>query len=236
MLEIAGILAFWAVQLYLIVGIARTAQGGWHLAGLAAAVLMGFLLADFLSGFAHWAGDTLGSEQLPILGKHFVKPFRMHHVDPKDITRHDFIETNGNNCLVTLPVLVLLAVLLPARASLFFYFCVVVVSAAVFVFMTNQFHKWAHADEVPAGVRVLQRWGLILSPEHHDIHHRAPHDTYYCITVGWLNPLLAKVRFFRAMEAIVGAVRPTFLHLEERRQFQAAARRTPTPASPDPAV
>ena len=50
----------------------------------------------------HWAGDTLGDETTPFLGKNFVMPFRQHHVDPKDIARHDFIETNGNNCIVVL--------------------------------------------------------------------------------------------------------------------------------------
>jgi hypothetical protein len=26
--------------------------------------------------------------------------------------------------------------------------------------------------------------GIILSKEHHDIHHESPYDTYYCITAG----------------------------------------------------
>ena len=57
-------------------------------------------MSDFLSGFVHWAGDTVGDESTPIFGPNFVRPFRYHHVDPEDITRHDFIETNGNNCIV----------------------------------------------------------------------------------------------------------------------------------------
>jgi len=71
-----------------------------------AVVTAGYFLTDFISGFFHWAGDSLGSETMPILGAHFVKPFRFHHVDQKDITRHDFIETNGNNCIISiLPLL-----------------------------------------------------------------------------------------------------------------------------------
>ena len=75
--------------------------------GIAIAALVGYLVSDFLSGFVHWAGDTIGDETTPVFGPNFVQPFRYHHVDPEDITRHDFIETNGNNCIVGAPVLML---------------------------------------------------------------------------------------------------------------------------------
>jgi len=222
MLEIAGIAVFLGGCVYLGIRIGRVL---WDPRGAVAAVLCvlgGYLLSDLLSGVVHWSGDTIGTEQTPVLGKHFVLPFRRHHIDPKDITRHDFIETNGNNSIVSVPVLAGVALLMPATRGWLFYSCVVVTFAAFFVFCTNQFHKWAHADHAPRLARVAQRWGLILSPEHHQIHHAAPHDTYYCITVGWLNPLLHKLKVFRALEWAIGLVMPSALHIAERQRPPAA--------------
>ena len=172
------------------------------------AAVSGYLVADFLSGVVHWAGDTIGDQNTPIFGPNFVTPFRYHHVDPKDITRHDFVETNGNNCIVVAPILGLLLVLTPKATGWFFYGCVMMVFTSLFVFCTNQFHRWAHEDHPARWVRALQRAGLILSPEHHATHHASPQDKSYCITVGWMNPLLDKLSFFRVCESLIKRVAP----------------------------
>jgi ubiquitin-conjugating enzyme E2 variant len=172
--------------------------GSWVV--VAAAAFVGYLAADFLSGIVHWAGDRWGTEETFMLGPTIVKPFRDHHVDEKAITRHGFVETNGNNCMGTTVILVF-SLLLP-EDGLFGLFCrTVAVSLCFGLFATNQFHKWSHLDDPPLPIRLLQRLRLILPIDHHAIHHRAPYDCYYCITTGWLNPLLKRIRFFEFLEA-----------------------------------
>ncbi|GDX78393.1 hypothetical protein LBMAG42_02040 [Deltaproteobacteria bacterium] len=172
----------------------------------AAAICLGYLASDLGSGTVHWFFDTWLSARTPVLGSMFVRPFREHHVDPKAITRHDFVETNGSNCLATAPVL-LGALLLDPSSSIAAQFGVVfLVALALGVFATNQLHKWAHADEVPPGVRWLQCMGLVLRPEHHSVHHRAPFARHYCITTGWMNPLLDGLGYFRSLERAISAL------------------------------
>ena len=162
------------------------------------AVFLAYLAADFLSGFVHFLGDSFGDENTPLVGKEFIFPFREHHTDQKAITRHDFFETNGHNCLVSIPVLLAEYLLFPSQSISWFAFSVALFSFSLvfFVFCTNQFHKWAHEDLPNATARFLQWTGLILRPAHHKKHHTSPYETYFCITTGWLNACLEKIHFF----------------------------------------
>jgi hypothetical protein len=221
--EILSIVLVFAMLAAMALRVGRSIQstGDWVCLGFT--TLTGYLTADLLSGVVHWAGDTLGNQATPFLGKNFVTPFRQHHVDPKDISRHDFIETNGNNCIVVIPPLGIAYLVLPSETGFGFFAATLMGFLALFIVATNQFHKWAHSDTPPRFAMVLQRWGVILSPDHHNIHHAQPHDRHYCITVGWMNPLLNRIQFFRASEALIAAFRPDWLHLEERRLLAARA-------------
>lgn len=170
------------------------------------AIPVGMLFADFFSGIVHWGCDTWGTVKTPIFSA-FIRSFREHHVDPMAITRHDFVEANGDNCLVCVPALLLLAVVradLSSSSELFIF--VSLLTTAFFVSITNQIHKWSHTMSPPAYVRFLQESNIILSRKVHNIHHQNPYDRYYCITTGWLNPLLGAINFWGAMEAAIQAL------------------------------
>lgn len=72
----------------------------------------------------------------------FLRPFREHHIDPTSITRHDFIETNGDNFMVALPILAAVAFNFLTKSpteiqdhypiSAYLFLC------SIFVAMTNQ--------------------------------------------------------------------------------------------------
>lgn len=205
-LEIASILAFGLLSGYIAWRIGRGAIGSdWAI--IAAATFAGYVGADLGSGLVHWGFDTWGSIYTPVLGKAFIRPFREHHFDEKAITRHDFIETNGNNCLVALPVLALALIPTPGHgAPIGTFLSTFLLFVCVGTMATNQIHKWSHQDNPSPFIATLQRWHVILPPEHHSIHHKPPHETHYCITTGWLNPVLRSIGFFTTAERVITAV------------------------------
>src|SRR2546423_6224613 len=169
-----------------------------------AAFMVGFVAGDFVSGFVHWTADTWGTADWPFIGKALIRPFREHHVDQKEITRHGFIETNGNNCFVSIGP-ALMGALVPLDEALNVFAATAIFSVTLWVLFTNQFHKWSHLDVRPRWVDLLQRLNLALPPDHHAVHHSAPFAKYYCITVGWLNEPLHRLRFFQTLERIITA-------------------------------
>jgi len=185
----------------------RLVQGGaalgWGWVVLTAAI--GYVASDLTSGLVHWGFDTWGARDTPVLGANFIVPFRLHHDDPKDITRHGFVATNGHNCFVSLFVMVP-AMLLPGAWTVTPAVQAFILFLCLGVFATNQFHKWAHEDEPSAFVKTLQRLHLVLGVEHHEVHHTFPYHRHYCITTGWLNGLLDGIRFFRGLEWLITRV------------------------------
>lgn len=169
-------------------------------------ILAAILLADLVSGIAHWGLDTWGSTATPVFG-FLIRSFREHHVDQTAMTKHDFVETNGDNAMATIPMLGFIA-LLPITnsgiTSVSFHFFVITFS--LFIAFTNQFHKWSHEAKPSPIAKFCMKYHITLNPKNHRVHHMGDHDHSYCITVGWLNPFLDAINFWRRFEQLVTAV------------------------------
>ncbi|HEX3087487.1 MAG TPA: fatty acid desaturase CarF family protein [Ilumatobacteraceae bacterium] len=158
-------------------------------------LLAAYALADLLSGIVHFLLDNFGSPATPVIGQKFVKPFRDHHVDPMEMTRGDFIAVNADNVFACLPVLIPVFFFLDVGEHP--YIGVFLVGLVAGVIMTNQLHKWAHMPTVPRLVAAAQRKGVVLSKEHHAVHHSGHYDRNYCITWGYLDVMLNRFVLLR---------------------------------------
>ena len=202
-LEGGSLLAFAIYAGWLAGRLFEAASGALDLLALLASGVVGWLLADLLSGLVHWAGDTLGSERTPVLGPSFIAPFREHHDDPQAMVAHGTVELVGSTALLALPSLVPVTHLVafegqgPLRLAL----GGVLLATLLGVVVTNLVHRWAHMDRPPAVAALLQRTGLILTPARHERHHTAPFDGWFCISSGLLDGLLMRIGLWERLNA-----------------------------------
>jgi ubiquitin-conjugating enzyme E2 variant len=165
---------------------------------LAFGTAAGIVVADLLSGLAHWACDTFLEEDTPLVGPMLIAPFREHHRDPQAIVRHGFLERNGNNCLAVSAIAV--AALVTGVSGPFVGGTAF--GACTALALTNQIHCWAHAPHAPRLVAWMQRRRIVLSPRTHAVHHRGDRRRAYSITTGWTNALLDRSGVLRLAERL----------------------------------
>jgi ubiquitin-conjugating enzyme E2 variant len=187
LLELASIALF---MLLVAVGLWRSipASRPYLLPLWSVAAPIGWLGADLVSGLVHWVCDSFGSARTPLIGNAFIRPFRRHHVDPEEMTRHDFVETHGASCFAALPVLAITSAMpLDAWPQIFAH--AVLLCLTLGGLLSNQCHKWAHMEQgaTPRLVELAQRCWLVLPREQHRLHHTPPFDTHFCMASGWLN-------------------------------------------------
>jgi ubiquitin-conjugating enzyme E2 variant len=200
-LNVAGLTAFSVLALW--IGV-HTFDRTHDWLFVSMALVAAWVFTDFACGLLHWAGDTWGRPDMPLIGRFLVRSFREHHVDPRAITRHGAVQALGEQSIIATPLIGLLALYDPADEDKFeaallagMYFVMLSAIAA------NVFHRWAHMRKPPLVARLLQRAGIIISFRHHARHHKPPYTTRYCVAIGWLNPLLDRIRFWRGLEWLV---------------------------------
>lgn len=199
-LVLVGLLAALGLRLVGLVG--TPAALLLALAGLG----LGILLTDFISGLVHWLCDTYGDEQTRLLGPLLIAPFREHHRYPQRMVERSFVEVNLSNSVGAIAVIALAWVLEGVRPGpptpLGQGFLLGLAGA---IYLTNTFHQWAHHPRPPRLARLLQSLHLAIDPRRHARHHAHGYGAF-CITTGWLNPLLDRCEVFPRSERALGSL------------------------------
>ena len=163
--------------------------------------VLGYALADLMTGTVHWFCDSFFSEKTPFVGPLIIASFREHHTHPQLFTQDKFIEQDTTSFFVLLVPLILAVDPRSLTISDYLWHCTLI-GLSIGTFGTNLFHKWAHQKNPPQFAKKLQKLGLILTPELHKKHHRSYSESY-CVTSGWLNPLLDYINFFPKLESFI---------------------------------
>jgi plasmanylethanolamine desaturase len=178
---------------------AVTTGAEWFL--VAGAALLGVIIADFGSGLLHWAADTWGHADLPIVGRMFIRSFREHHIVQSKICEHGWVQANGEATLLSNFLWGGMLFFAPAAGQGVFLAMWTTFGATILLLvLTNEFHKWAHIKHPAKPIQLLQRVGLLQSYKRHAYHHATPFTKSYCITTGWLNTPLDAIGFWRFAE------------------------------------
>jgi hypothetical protein len=169
---------------------------------IVAGILVGYLVSDFASGLVHWGMDTWFDET--VLGR-AVAIAREHHTHPQHILAYGFLE---HATLGSAPSAVFIgpAVLVTvgcAISPLSYFFVIVWLVTSTCLFFGTSFHNLGHRRPGSAFIRVAQKMHLIISPEHHWVHHRDDQIVRYCVINGWANYPCDRLHVWRGLEWLV---------------------------------
>lgn len=166
--------------------------------GFLPTLLFAWLLADFVTGIAHWVQDRLLFKPTKFKFLNDIKTDNdLHHSRPTAMLKHTAWQNINTSVPLALPAAALFFVL---GAPTVFWL------AAVLGAFANLIHRFAHTprSKLNPVIRFLQDTGLFISGEHHNVHHfdengvikKEDTTVRYCPMTNWLNPVLDRIGFF----------------------------------------
>ncbi len=189
-----------------------------------AACLVGWYIADALSGLVHMYMDYRPCTEGVGLGELFfydgcresedylskrrlamskigffervVFDFKNHHPRPMALGRRSFIYQTTSIMVFVFPLSVALD-LATVFGALPIWLSMGLNVTLLGMIMSQYFHGALHRDDNPAIIGLMRRTGLLMTPAMHDIHH-ATLDRDFATNSGWSNPLINHVfNYFR---------------------------------------
>ncbi|XP_011084391.1 fatty acid desaturase 4-like 1, chloroplastic [Sesamum indicum] len=142
---------------------------------LTMAALLGYLLADLISGIYHWAIDNYGSTETPIFGSQ-IQWFRAHHQYPSELTKFETAR------IVTTIAGVITVAILPVN-----------------LFSSDPI-PLVRRRKLPPVVAALQDAGVLLRWSHHRAHHGPPFNSNYCVVSGICDRVLDGCKVLLGLE------------------------------------
>ncbi len=168
-------------------------------------ILIAWLLADFVTGIVHWLEDKYldDTHSLNFLDS-VSKDNDLHHKKPTAMLLQSYWGNMKSGAAVGWP---LAAVLFWFDAPLWLWLF------PFFAGFGNLVHRFAHTpkSQLPRWIRGLQEFGLFISHQHHDLHHRSMQQLIpkylagykYCPMTDWVNPFLDRIGFWSHAESLL---------------------------------
>jgi hypothetical protein len=165
-------------------------------------IILGFFLADFLSGLFHWIEDTYLDYciDIPII-KDISKGNEMHHYFPRAILKNSYYQNIRVTTILTIFVFIIIYL---SKKEILFNYKYFFITLFIFSSISPLIHRLCHMRECEKNkyILYLQKFGILNSDEHHKIHH-IKSDVNYCLNTSYINIILDNIYFWRIIEFII---------------------------------
>jgi len=153
--------------------------------------------AELVTGLVHWLEDAYIREDTPLIGRRIARPNIVHHHYPRFMTRHNWLQSSWDLCL--------LAALVVGGAWALGWLTWEVGVFAALVANANEFHKWEHRTRKENGrvISFLQDIRVLQTGRHHARHHTDPKNSHYCTITNFVNPVLDGLRVWAGIEWVL---------------------------------